>query len=38
MLKVLLADDDYNVRERIKSLVDWQAYGCEVWAVGHGND
>ena len=32
MLKVLLADDDYNVRERIKSLVDWQAYGCEVWA------
>ena len=32
MLKVLLVDDDYNIREQVKGAVDWQAYDCEVWA------
>lgn len=32
MLKVLLVDDDYNIREQVKNAVDWQAYDCEIWA------
>lgn len=32
MLKVLLVDDDYTVREHIKNSVDWQLLNCEVWA------
>lgn len=32
MLKVLLVDDDYNMREQLKTAVEWAAYDCEIWA------
>ena len=36
LLRVLLVDDEINIREGFKRLFDWQAHGCEV--VGEAAD
>lgn len=38
MLKVLIADDERNIREGIQCLVDWEGLGCEVvFSCGNGS-
>ena len=30
MIKVLIVDDERNIREGINKLIDWESLGCEV--------
>lgn len=32
MMKVLLVDDEQFIRQGLRALVDWEAYGCQVVA------